>query len=149
MKHFIYLLSGIIITFISCSEKKQFPSFTIHQIDTIGNRMGQTDLVDMDNDGDLDWVTGEASHSNGNIWWFEYKAPNQWIRHDIGVGNTDVGGDCYDVNGDGWMDFWGGTVLFINQKNGSFTKYEVGTTYSHDSQFGDINGDSRIIDIPL
>ncbi|MFC2123203.1 FG-GAP repeat domain-containing protein [Bacteroidota bacterium] len=145
MKYSLYLLTGFFISFAGCSEEKQFPVFALHQIDAIGKHMGQTDLVDMDNDGDLDWVVGEAPHGNtSRLWWWEHKTPKQWIRHDIGKANTDVGGDCYDVNGDGWMDFWGGSVLFINQKNGSFIRHEVGTIFSHDSQFGEINGDGRI-----
>ena len=127
------------------SQAKQFPAFTYHRIDTIGNRLGQTDLVDVDRDGDLDWVVGEAPWSNtSRLWWWEYRGPDKWVRHDIGKSDTDVGGDCHDVNGDGWIDFWGGRVLYLNQGDGSFTRHEVGTIFSHDSQFVDINGDDRI-----
>ena len=135
----------LIITFcFSCSELKQFPTFEIHIIDSIGNRLGQTDLVDMDNDGDLDWVVGEAPWGNSQLWWWEYKDADNWIRHEIGKANSDVGGDCYDVNNDGWIDFWGGSVLFLNQKDGTFSKYEVGTIFSHDSQFADVDGDGKM-----
>jgi len=134
----------IFIIIISCKEPTPFPSFTSHVIDTIGDRLGQTDLADMDNDGDLDWVCGEAPWSKSRLWWWEYKSPSQWIRHDIGEANSDVGGDCYDITADGWMDFWGGKVLFINNQDGTFSRHEVGTTFSHDSQFGDVNGDGRM-----
>jgi len=40
---------------LACAE---FPKFEYHQIAKIGNRMGQTSLVDVDKDGDMDWITG-------------------------------------------------------------------------------------------
>lgn len=127
------------------SPGQPFPEFTYHTIDRIGNRLGQTDLADIDRDGDLDWVVGEAPWSGtSRLWWWEYRGPDQWIRHAIGKADTDVGGDCHDVNGDGWVDFWGGKVLFLNRGQGVFTRHEVGTTFSHDSQFVEINGDGRI-----
>jgi hypothetical protein len=145
MQKQISFISGLAIFMLGCSQSKQFPQFTFHHIDSIGQYMGQTDLADMDNDGDLDWIVGEAPHGNtSRLWWWEYQAPDNWIRHVIGKADTDVGGDCYDVNGDGWVDFWGGKVLYLNQKDGSFTRFEIGTIFSHDSQFAEINGDGRI-----
>lgn len=139
------LCTGLILLFSACSTQKEFPVFSTHIIDSVGKYMGQTDLADMDNDGDLDWVVGEAPHGNtSNLWWWEYKSANEWVRHEMGKANSDVGGDCYDVNGDGWMDFWGGSVLFLNQKDGSFSRHEVGTIFSHDSQFADVDGDENI-----
>ncbi|MBN1479701.1 VCBS repeat-containing protein [candidate division KSB1 bacterium] len=130
----------------TCSQKPHFfPQFSCHTIDFIGSRMGQTDLADIDNDGDLDWVTAEAPWSGDSLaWWFEYQGPNTWIRHVIGKANSDVGGDCHDIDGDGWIDFWGGTLLFRNLGNGTFSRHQVGTIFSHDSQFEDINGDGKI-----
>jgi hypothetical protein len=99
----------------------------------------------MDNDGDLDWVVGEYSGiDSARLWWWEYKEPDSWLRHHMGKANSDVGGACYDINGDGWMDFWGGAVLFINQKNGSFSRHEIGTIVSHDSEFAHVDSDDRI-----
>lgn len=140
----IFLLGSVILV-SGCSKPDDFPSFQTYKIDSIGSHMGQTDLADLDNDGDLDWVVGEAPWSNsGNLWWWEYKNANEWTRHLVGTANSDVGGDCYDINGDGWIDFWGGSILFMNQKDGSFSRHEVGTIFSHDSQFGDIDGDGNI-----
>jgi len=65
--------------------------FTRHEIGRAGNKMGQTSLVDVDRDGDLDWVVGCRS---GTVWWFEHQRPDRWIRHTIGEkAGTDVGGD--------------------------------------------------------
>ncbi|MBN1999544.1 VCBS repeat-containing protein [candidate division KSB1 bacterium] len=138
----ISILSVVLL--LSCSQPKQFPEFSVHTIDHIGKNLGQTDLADIDRDGDLDWVTGEAPWSTTcRLWWWEYQGPDSWVRHEIGKADSDVGGDCADLNGDGWMDFWGGKVLFLNQKDGTFNRHEVGTIFSHDSQIGDIDGDGQ------
>jgi hypothetical protein len=42
-----------------------FPKFEYHQIARIGNKIGQTSLVDVDKDGDLDWIAG----CNGRTIW--------------------------------------------------------------------------------
>jgi len=79
-----------------------FPAFECHRIARTGNRMGQTSLVDVDKDGDLDWIAG---CSGGDLWWFEYKGPDEWVMHTVGhKAATDVGGTAFDVNGDGDND---------------------------------------------
>ena len=140
----LFIVFSLVI--FSCAQTpKTFPIFSYHTIDNIGSRMGQTDLADIDNDGDLDWVTAEAPWTGDSLaWWFEYQGPDAWVRHEIGRANSDVGGDCYDINNDGRVDFWGGTLLFLNQGDGAFSRHEVGTIFSHDSQFEDINGDGKM-----
>ena len=77
------------------------PRFECHEIGRIGQQMGQTSLVDIDKDGDLDWVVGERTRT----WWFECVGPHEWIRHDLGQGNrTDVGGTAFDIDRDGRRD---------------------------------------------
>jgi hypothetical protein len=129
---------------MAVSAQGSFPRFETHVLDEIGRNLGQTALVDMDKDGDLDYVVGEQSNAGGRVWWFEFVAPDKWVRHDIGKGRTDVGGDCHDVKGDGWMDFWGGEILFLNCGDGTFSRHEVGTVFSHDSQFVDIDRDGTL-----
>jgi len=68
------LCPSVVIFLISafCSlAQAEFPKFEYHQIARIGDKMGQTSLVDVDKDGDLDWIAGCRG---GTIWWFEYKA---------------------------------------------------------------------------
>ncbi len=122
----------------------QFPNFESHLIDSIGRVMGQTALADIDNDGDLDWITGEASHGGSNVWWWEYQSPDSWVRHTLGKSNTDVGGSLYDLNKDGWIDLFAGSTILLNPGNPRESEFEVHTVkavYSHDSEFADINGD--------
>lgn len=126
---------------------RPFPSFECHLIDTIGSKLGQTALVDVDRDGDLDWIAGEADHSQSRIWWWEYQSANQWTRHFLGKGHTDVGGAAHDLNGDGWMDLFSGSKILLSTgkpRQEPFVAHEIGAIYSHDSEFADINGDGRM-----
>ncbi|MFC1509618.1 FG-GAP repeat domain-containing protein [Candidatus Omnitrophota bacterium] len=128
-------------------KKAQFPTFEYHLIDKIGGGLGQTSLADVDNDGDLDWICGQKKGDGGEIWWWEYKSPDNWIRHLMGYGDTDVGGSAYDINGDGWIDMFSGKKILLNPgspRKKQFAEYTVGTTYSHDSVFGDIDGDGNL-----
>ena len=84
------------------SQQPSFPTFSYHRIDNIGSQIGQTALVDVDRDGDLDWIAGQADRTGADVWWWEYETADRWIRHVIGKGFTDVGGAPLDVNGDGW-----------------------------------------------
>lgn len=123
-----------------------FPQFTLTVIDRIGNKLGQTALVDVDRDGDLDYICGEADHGGSRVWWWEFQGSNSWRRHEIGKGHTDVGGAAHDVNGDAWVDFLAGSVLLLNSgqpRSEAFKKINVGTLYSHDTVFADVDGDGQ------
>jgi hypothetical protein len=124
-----------------------FPRFSYHRIDNIGSKLGQTALADVDRDGDLDWIAGEADHGGSRLWWWEFRAPDEWIRHDIGKGHTDVGGAAFDVDGDGWIDVLSGSKLLLNSgapREKPFRAVDVGTIYSHDTEFADVDGDGRM-----
>ena len=141
------LLAVLLMGQSSLARAKAFPDFSYHRIDAIGSKLGQTDLVDVDNDGDLDWITGEAFHSQSRIWWWEYQGPDTWVRHVLGKGNTDVGGTAHDLNGDGWVDMFSGTKILINTgkpRQEPFRAYDIGAVNSHDSELADINGDGRL-----
>jgi hypothetical protein len=116
-------------------------SFRIHTIAKTGSNQGQTSLVDMDNDGDLDWVSGSR---DGEVLWFEYQTPERWIRHQIAlVARTDVAGVAADVDGDGDFDQISGRDWFRNEGNGTFTAFDFGGTPAHDQLMADIDGDGR------
>ena len=130
------------IIFSGCAD---FPKFAVHEIDNWGNKLGQTSLADMDNDGDLDWVVGAR---DGNIMWYEYKAPDNWVRHKLGGESpTDVGGTAFDVDGDGWIDQVSGEAWYRNPGNPrdqEFIKIANGAIRTHDNVSADIDGDGKV-----
>jgi len=134
------------ISLLSSLAFAEFPKFEHYQIAKIGNRMGQTSLVDVDKDGDMDWITG---CNGGTIWWFEYKSPDNWVRHTLGQkAPTDVGGTAFDIDGDGWVDQVSGGAWYRNTgkpREKEFIKYPNGiTNRCHDNVAADIDGDGKL-----
>ena len=140
----------ILLVSACVTQSATFPRFSIHKIDNFGRNIGQTALADIDKDGDLDWIAGNASHAGdvaGIVCWWEFRGPDNWVRHLMGKGNTDVGGAAHDINGDGWIDFVAGSKLLLNTgdpKSKPFQVFEIGTIHSHDTEFADLNGDASI-----
>src|SRR5687768_8683057 len=140
------LLLAVVVSVLN-TVAADFPNFTLHTIDHFGKSIGQTALADVDKDGDLDWIAGNASYAGGEISWWEFRGPTNWLRHPIGKSNTDVGGAAHDVNNDGWIDVVSGSVLLLNSgdpRNKPFTAHEIGAIHSHDTEFADVNNDGRI-----
>ena len=124
----------------------KFPTFECHLIDRVGQRMGQTSLVDVDKDGDLDWVTGQGGQA---VWWFEYRGPDDWVRHTLGRKPlTEVGGTAFDIDGDGWVDHVAGGTWYRNTgkpREEEFEVYPNGVIgQSHDTVAADIDGDGKL-----
>ncbi|UCE49540.1 MAG: VCBS repeat-containing protein [Phycisphaerales bacterium] len=138
------LVSSVIMCLVCTQLRAAFPQFECHRIDRVGKQMGQTSLVDIDKDGDLDWVVGQRTRT----WWFEYVRPQKWIRHDVGQGvRTDVGGTAFDIDGDGWIDQFCGTGWYRNTgkpRTEPFERFDSGTIDCHDNVAADINGDGRL-----
>jgi hypothetical protein len=146
-RSFSSLFAIVLAIFTLCSPAyAEFPKFEYHQIARIGNKMGQTSLVDVDKDGDLDWIAG---CNGGTIWWFEYKGPDNWVRHLLGQKvPTEVGGTAFDVDGDGWVDQVSGAAWYKNTgkpREQQFIKYPNAVIErSHDIVFTDIDGDKKL-----
>jgi CubicO group peptidase (beta-lactamase class C family) len=147
-------------------------SFRVHEIARPGGRsFGQTSAVDVDNDGDLDFISGRQS---GDVFWFENPLVKKgsdpknrngpegalhfwgltpfsqaWSQHLIGEkAKTDVGGVAFDVDGDGWVDQVSGGTWFRNPGNpreaARWERFENGTTPTHDNLAADIDGDGKL-----
>jgi hypothetical protein len=146
-RNFLSLFVVTVGISISCSSVyADFPKFEYHLIDKVGRQMGQTSLVDVDKDGDLDWIAG---CNGGDIWWFEYKGPDSWVRHALGQKVlTEVGGTAFDIDGDGWVDQVSGGTWFRNTgkpREEEFVRYANGAiTKPHDNVAVDIDGDGKL-----
>jgi len=111
-------------------------SWVRHEIDSSWSQAHSITLVDIDLDGDMDFVTGKRfyAHNGGDpgadeplgVYWYELQRRGgrvRWVKHvisydqGIGVGlNIPVA----DIDGDGDMDLvvtgkWGGPVWFENK----------------------------------
>ena len=141
------LYSAMVAGCLFCSAvSAAFPKFEYHQIAKIGNKMGQTSLVDVDRDGDLDWIAG---CSGGTIWWFEYRGPDNWVTHTLGQKVlTEVGGTAFDIDADGWVDQVSGGTWFRNTRKPreqEFVRYSNGViAKAHDNVAADIDGDDKL-----
>jgi hypothetical protein len=135
----IYTAMILMVLTIHCRGQKM--EFRLHEIGEFRERMGQTSLVDVDNDGDLDWVFG----CSGDMYWYEYSSPDDWTLHEIGKGaSTDVGGCPADINQDGWTDFVVGDSWYENTgepKSEQFTLHRKNMISCHDNIFLDVDGD--------
>ena len=140
----VWALPFVLLLAIVVAAEAEAPRFEYHEIAEAGRRMGQTSLVDIDKDGDLDWVVGQS----GKMWWFEYRGPDAWVRHDMGEGaRTDVGGTAFDIDGDGWIDQVSGTAWYRNTgkpREEAFERYDNGAISCHDNVAADINGDGDL-----
>jgi hypothetical protein len=116
--------------------------------DLLGRDYGQTSLVDVDKDGDLDFITG-GKDPQKHVFWFEYQGPDRWVRHALGENHpSDVGGRALDVDGDGWVDHVSGGVWYRNggdPRNQPFERivFDKDLSAVHDVVIADLDGDGR------
>jgi len=109
-------------------------SFKQHLIDKSWSQAHSLTLADLDDDGDLDLVTGKRfyAHNGGDpdaeaplgLYWYEFRPadPPQWIKHVISYGKGIGAGlniPVVDLDDDGDLDIvvtgkWGGPVYFEN-----------------------------------
>jgi hypothetical protein len=87
----------------------EFPKFEYHLIDKIGRQMGQTSLIDVDKDGDLDVFSGGGPLTkNPPHKWFIWEnldgKGQKWKQHLILSGKRCHEAKVADVDGDGDID---------------------------------------------
>jgi len=135
------------IAFLGADVQAAEPMFQLHLIGyPEGRSFGQTSVVDVDHDGDLDFISGTQM---GTIYWFEYHRPDEWTEHLIGTdARTDVAGVAFDVDGDGWVDQVSGGTWFRNPGRPRtaihWERFENRAMPAHDQLAADINGDGRL-----
>ncbi len=119
----------------ACASASGF-NFHHHFIDKSLPRdaWGQTAFADLDNDGDMDFITGRR---NGEIRWYEYSSADKWIVHILGQNSpSDVGGVVLDVNRDRKLDFVAGGVWYRHPSN---PKTEPWNRYIFDSKLAKVH----------
>lgn len=146
----LILVVGLIVINGYCMA--QSPDFKLHYIEKDADWITsaqQTTLSDIDNDGDLDFTTGNV-HKNPSLFWYEYINADKWIQHVIGSDDGFYGGAVsMDVNNDGRTDIISSEYLFINKKGLQgigWDKYFIGTgdESCHDMVKVDLNKDGRM-----
>ena len=110
---------------------------------------GLTALVDLDRDGDLDFVLGGRGSRPSQLYWFEFQTPNRWVQHTVGTNYlSDVGLAPLDVDRDGWTDLVCSGVWYRNTGKPRETSFErfafdENAAGAHDILIADIHGDSK------
>ncbi len=115
---------------------------------TLVGDYGLTALVDLDRDGDLDFVLGGRPSKPSRLYWYEFEAADQWVRHEIGIDYlSDVGLAALDVDRDGWPDLVCSGVWYRNpgQAGQTFERivFDENAAGAHDVFIADIDGDRK------
>jgi hypothetical protein len=147
-KHICLLTAAVIAGATVARAELRFAHHYIDR-DLPGGSYGQTSLVDVDKDGDLDFITG-GRDAERNVFWFENVSADQWVRHVVGSKHpSDVGGFAFDVDGDGWVDHVSGGVWYRNTgrpREEGFERivFDGELNAVHDLVVADVDGDGRV-----
>jgi hypothetical protein len=107
--------------------------------------IGENALADIDRDGDLDFTSGQRQDVGGGMVWWEYCAPDHWVRHAVGTGHTSwAGGAAADFDGDGWIDLIAGNSWYRNPRApllaNAWERFETGGPSPEEIVIGDVTG---------
>lgn len=110
---------------------------------------GLTALVDIDRDGDLDFVLGGRASRPSELYWFEYQDLDRWVKHVVGVDyGSDVELAALDVDRDGRIDLVCSGIWYRcppRPREQPFERYVFanGAGGAHDVLAADIDRDGR------
>ena len=110
---------------------------------------GLTALADLDRDGDLDFVLGGRQPQPSRLYWFEFQAPDRWVRRLAGNDYlSDVGLAPLDVDRDGWTDLVCSGAWYRNTgkpREQAFERrlFDAQAGGAHDILVADVDGDRR------
>ncbi len=145
----ILLVTAVAATIVPAEDGVSPFRFQHHFVDDNlpGSSWGQTALVDVDRDGDLDFITGRTQ---GDILWYEFDKPQRtWHLHLLGRDSlSDVGGCAIDVDRDGRVDFVTGGAWYqqpLDPKTEPWPRHVFADQLEkvHDIVAADLNGDGR------
>lgn len=130
---------------------EQFP-FSLHWVgEWIGgtdpSRIGMQTMADLDDDGDLDFASGQRQTLPGGMVWWEQCSPDHWVGHKVGSGHkSQSAGDALDVDGDGLNDLLAGDSWYKNpgkSREMPWTRYDAKTPDAEELTVGDVTGDGK------
>ena len=121
------------------------------------SRIGMQTLADLDNDGDLDFASGQRNTLPGGMVWWEQCSADHWVGHKVGTGHkSQSSGDALDVDGDGLNDLLCGDSWYKNpgkSREMDWPRFAVGTPAAEELTVGDVTGDGKAeifyVDLPF
>jgi hypothetical protein len=135
--------------FVFEPQDEKFP-FSGHWVGVFSDDpryIGATTLGDFDHDGDLDFADAQREDVGGGAAWWEYCAPDHWVRHAMGTGHKYwSGGNAADFDGDGWADVIVGDSWYKNPKDArssSWPRFGTGGPKPEEIIIGDVTGDQK------